>query len=77
MPLLALWTSNPAAIGESTIEQIVAIAGDGVLKDGSICSKELREYLAQIPSQKISQYVEHCLSLGFTKKRNGSARPYK
>jgi hypothetical protein len=67
MPLLALWTSNPAAIGESTIEQIVAIAGDEVLKDGSICSKELREYLAQIPSQKISQYVEHCLSAGFTK----------
>jgi len=44
MPLLALWTSNPAAIGESTIEQIVAIAGDGNLRDGSPCSRELREY---------------------------------
>jgi hypothetical protein len=67
MPLIALWKSNPAAIGESTIEQIVAIAGDGILKDGSACSKELREYLAQIPSEKIAQYVEHCLSSGFAK----------
>jgi len=48
MPLLALWTSNPAAIGESTIEQIVTIAGDGNLRDGSPCSQELREYLAHV-----------------------------
>jgi hypothetical protein len=67
MPLLALWKSNPNAIGESTIEQIVAIAGDGSLKDGSHCSLELRDYLAQIPSSKISDYVEHCLSSGFAK----------
>jgi len=67
MPLIALWKSNPAAIGDSTIEQIVAIAGDGILKDGSACSRELREYLAQIPSQKIASYVEHCLSSAFAK----------
>src|SRR5262252_3619197 len=67
MPLIALWKSNPTAIGASTIEQIVAIAGDGTLRDGSACSKELREYLAQIHSQKIASYVEHCLSSAFTK----------
>jgi hypothetical protein len=67
MPLLALWKSNPNAIGESTIEQIVAIAGDGSLKDSSLCSLELRDYLAQIPSKKLSDYVEHCLSSGFAK----------
>jgi hypothetical protein len=67
MPLISLWTSNPAAIGESSIEQIVAIAGDGTLKDGSVCSKELREYLAQVPSQKIATYIEHCLSSAFSK----------
>jgi len=67
MPLLALWNSNPAAISESTIEQIVAIAGDGNLKDGSLCSTELRDYLAQVPSIKLAGYVEHCLSSSFSR----------
>src|SRR5262245_22647320 len=67
MPLLALWTSNPAAIGESTIEQIVTIAGDGNLRDGTPCSQELREYLAQCHSNKLEAYVDHWLSSGFTR----------
>jgi hypothetical protein len=67
MPLLALWTAEPKAIGESTIEQVVAIAGDGNLKDSASCSQELREYLTQIPSKKLALYVEHCLSSGFSK----------
>jgi hypothetical protein len=67
MPLLALWSSNPSAIGEASIEQIVAIAGDGNLRDASSCSNELREYLSQTDSRKLSTYVEHCLTSGFTK----------
>ena len=67
MPLLALWSSNPNAIGEASIEQIVAIAGDGNLKDGSSCSAELREYLSQTDSEKLASYVEHCLSSAFPK----------
>jgi hypothetical protein len=67
MPLLSVWASNPSAVGEFTIEQVVATAGDGVLKDGSPCSQELREYFAQIPSRKISEYVDHCLEAAFNK----------
>jgi hypothetical protein len=67
MPLLALWNSNQSAVGEFSIEQVVATAGDGVLKDGSVCSTELREYLAQIRAEKIASYVEHCLGFSFTK----------
>ncbi len=67
MPLLALWSSNPNAISEASIEQIVAIAGDGNLKDASACSDELREYLSQTDSGKLSTYVDHCLASGFTK----------
>jgi hypothetical protein len=67
MPLIALWKSNPSAIGESTIEQVVAMAGDGSLKDESNCSLELRAYFSEIPSGKLSDYVEHCLSSGFNK----------
>jgi len=67
MPLIALWISNPKAIGESSIEQIVAIAGDGNLKDFSPCSEELREYLTQADSGKLSGYVNYCLASGFSK----------
>ena len=67
MPLLALWSSNRDAVGEFSIEQVVATAGDGSLKDGSVCSSELRESLAQIPTPKIASYVDQCLESSFNK----------
>ncbi len=67
MPLMSVWISNPAAVSEFTIEQVVSTAGDGNLKDGTQCAEELREYLSQIPSKKIAEYVEHCLTSGFQK----------
>ncbi len=67
MPLLAFWESNPDEVGKSSIEQIVAMAGDGNLKDGSPCSIELRKYLSEADSAKLGSYVEHCLSAGFSK----------
>ena len=67
MPLLDFWKSAPKTVGKLSIEQIVTNAGDGILRDGSVCSTELREYLSQIPSEKIAGYVEHCLSSSFAK----------
>jgi hypothetical protein len=67
MPLLAFWASNPKEVSQSTIEQIVAMAGDGVLKDGGPCSAELREYLKEADSAQLEKYIEHCLSSGFAK----------
>ncbi len=67
MPLLAIWTSAPEAVAQMKIEQVVTSAGDGVLKDSSVCSTELREYLAQIPSSKIAEYIEQCLNASFVK----------
>ena len=67
MPLLALWRSNPEAITKLSIEQIVATAGDGKLRDQSDTSSELREYLAQIPSEKLGHYAEQCLEGSFQK----------
>jgi hypothetical protein len=67
MPLMSVWTSNPTAVSEFTIEQVVSTAGDGNLKDGTQCAEELREYLSQIPSKKIAEYVEHCLTSSFQK----------
>ncbi len=67
MPLLAFWETNPDEIGKSSIEQIVAMAGDGNLKDGSICSDELRKYLTEADSPKLATYIKHCLESGFPK----------
>src|SRR5206468_3125807 len=67
MPLLSFWESNRDAVDQLTIEQIVANAGDGVLRDQSPCSEELRAYLGQIASEKIGTYIDHCLTSAFAK----------
>ena len=65
MPLISLWNSNPEAVGEMTIEQIVSAAGDGNLRDNSVCSNELRSYLAEVQSRALGEYVSYCLSNSF------------
>jgi hypothetical protein len=65
MPLISLWRSNASAVGEFSIEQVVSAAGDGSLKDGSVCSQELREYFSEISSEKLAEYIEHCLTSSF------------
>jgi hypothetical protein len=67
MPLLALWQANPKAIAEMTIEQLVATAGDGRLRDKSDCSRELREYLSQAQGDWLASYAEYCLTSAFNR----------
>ena len=67
MPLLSLWKTNQKAVLEFNIEQIVSTAGDGKLKDNSLCSTELREYISQVESGKIAGYIDHCLTKSFNK----------
>lgn len=65
MPLLDLMRDSPAAVDKFTIEQAVAMAGNGDVRDGSDCSCELREYLSRISSDKLFEHVNHCLSSSF------------
>jgi hypothetical protein len=67
MPLISLWSSNRTAIEEFSVEQVVRAAGDGNLRDGFLCSQELRAYLSEITSAKLGEYIEHCLSKHFNK----------
>lgn len=62
MPLLTLWRSNPETISALNLQQIVSAAGDGDLKDSSLCSTELREYLREISTSKLAIYIEQCLA---------------
>ena len=67
MPLITFWKSNPKEIGNSSIEQIVTMAGDGNLKDGGSCANEFREYLTEADPAKLAAYIGHCLSSSFPK----------
>src|SRR3954452_5154802 len=57
--------SNPSAIDPLAIEQIIATAGSGNLQDNSDCSRELREYLMEVNSRKLSEYINRCLEYHF------------
>ena len=65
MPLTALWKSAPNAVAEFKIDQVVSTAGDGNIKDNSVCSSEFRAFLKEIQSDKIASYVDQCLSNSF------------
>ena len=65
MPLLSIWKTNPAAVAELSVQVLVGMAGDGRLLDGSECSRELRTYLSEVTSEKLEEYVDHCLSASF------------
>ena len=67
MPLLSLWKADPQAVKQLTIEQIVATAGDGRLRDSSECQSELREFLSQAGVEALGQYADYCLTNAFQK----------
>jgi hypothetical protein len=47
------------------IRQIINFAGDGKLRDDSPTSHEFRDFLSQIPSTNLKQYLEECISEKF------------
>jgi hypothetical protein len=67
MPLLSLVASSPEAVHQLTIEQVVATAGDGRLRDGTESQRELREYLRQVTVDALATYADYCLSNAFSK----------
>jgi hypothetical protein len=66
MALLDLWKSSPDQLSDKQIYQLIAFAGFGKLKDGSLCSEELRAFLAMVPSGALATYADQCLSEAFT-----------
>lgn len=66
MALLNLWRTDRTQLTEKHVQQIIAFAGDGKLRDGSSASNEFREYLRHIPSDLLSRYSDECLQGAFT-----------
>lgn len=64
--LLKTWISQREFFETKSVEQLIAIAGDGTLKDGNETSRQIRELFANIPSTILSRYIEECLGRSFT-----------
>lgn len=65
MPLLDVWKSQPAEFKTRTVQQIVAFAGDGRLRDESSTCTEFRDFLDQIDSETLIRYADQCLAQPF------------
>ena len=68
MSLIDLWKSQKLQIEQKHIQQIIAIAGNGQLKDGKEASSEFRDFLSSISSNLLIAYASQCLENSF----NGS-----
>jgi len=65
MPLLEFWQNSRPAVEKMKLETVIRIAGDGELKDGSEASKEFREFLTFVESDKLAEYAQYCLDTAF------------
>lgn len=65
MALLDLWQHSRGQIEGKHIQQIIAFAGAGKLRDGNAASNELRQFLAGVPSTLLRQYATECLAAAF------------
>ncbi len=62
MDLITLARNNPEAFEKKAVDQIVSIAADGKLIDGSECSLQFREFLKYQSAETIVRYSKFCLS---------------
>lgn len=65
MSILEIWKSSKHQIEDKSIQQIIAFAGDGNLKDDGILSIEFREFLYHVPSSYLKKYSLQCLEKSF------------
>lgn len=65
MSLVDLWKSSPEQVRDKQVQQLIAFAGEGILKDGNVASAEFREFLSGVSSSLLHRYAEECLTLRF------------
>jgi hypothetical protein len=65
MALIDLWEKSREQLKDKHVQQIIAVAGDGRLKDDNEGSKEFHEFLGKIPLDLLIQYADQCLKDSF------------
>jgi len=66
MSLTELWKNSREQFENKQVQQIIAFAGEGKLRDESVAASEFREFLSHVSSEFLCQYAENCLSNAFT-----------
>ena len=67
MPALNdLWINSRDELKSKKVKQIIAIAGNGDIKDDSETSLEFRSFLKFLPSELLISYANECLEESFT-----------
>ncbi len=67
MPIHNILKHDKTALDDYTIEQIVAICGDGKLKDETKSSFELRQFLSSRSAERLAMDARYCLENKFDK----------
>jgi len=65
LTILSILRAQPTLLDDKSVKQLISIAGNGKLTDGSTTCAEFRELLAEIPAERIVQYADECLKEGF------------
>ena len=66
MARVDLWNSDRQQITSKRIDQLVAFAGEGRLRDGNTTSVEFRSLLRVVSSDLIGRWLDECLDNRFT-----------
>lgn len=66
MALLDLWTADRQQIIGKRIDQLIAFAGEGRLRDGNSTCTEFRSLLRVVSSDVIGRWLDECLDIRFT-----------
>ena len=66
MPLTDLWLHSRDQLEDKHVQQIIAFAGTGQLRDGNAGSAEFRDFLSHVPSNLLRWYADQCLQEGFS-----------
>ena len=66
MSLINIWRADRESVLSFSLEQVIAIAGDGKLKDNSETSAEFRLFLKEIEGEKLTEFANYCLENAFT-----------
>lgn len=66
MSLVELWKTEPEHLKDKAVNQVIAFAGGGALRDGTTASSEFCAFLGQIPSRVLMRYAGECLESKFS-----------
>jgi hypothetical protein len=63
--ILDIWKATPEFFEGKGVQQLLAMCGNGKLLDDGLTSKEFRDFLSSLPSERLSSFAAECLTNSF------------